>query len=55
MVDSVEVVKSSSFDSVSLTECGDEVSSEETMGGAVALALALVYDSSLSGFDGDSG
>ena len=65
MVDSVEVVNSSSFDDVSLAECGDDVSSEEMMnlGEVVAsllllslalvLAPGLVNDSFSSGFDGD--
>lgn len=68
-MDSVEVVNSSSFDDVSLTECGDDVSSEEMMEGAVASAVALalalaseqalvlapglVNASSSFGFDGD--
>ena len=67
MVDSVEVDNSSSFDDISLTECGDDVSSEEMMKGGEAVALALVLamvlvlvlapglvnDSSSLGFDGD--
>lgn len=61
VVDSVEVVNSSSFDDVSLTEFGDDISSEEMTKGraSVALVLALVLgpglvnDSSSLGFDGD--
>ena len=66
-MDSVEVVNSSSFDDVSLTECGDDISSEEMTEGAVASAAALalaseqalvlapglVNASSSFGFDGD--
>ena len=61
VVDSDEVVNSSSFDNVSLRECVDEVSSEEMLTGAVAVALTpalvlapgLVNDSSSLGFDSD--